>query len=158
VVTVLEVLSPTNKRLGVGRNADEEKRRDVLSSLSHLIEIDLLRRGEPMALTSGSVQSHYRILVSRVEQRPQADLYAFNLRDEIPQFPLPLKPGDQEPVIDLNVLLDQIYDRAGYGMVIDYRQKPVPALDEPDGSGRSHCCKTLILRGIIFEEMNHECY
>lgn len=132
VVTVLEVLSPTNKRPGVGRNAYEEKRREVLSSLTHLIEIDLLRWGEPMTLTSGSVQSHYRILVSRAEQRPQADLYAFNLRDAIPRFPLPLKLRDEEPVIDLNGLLNQIYDRAGYGMVIDYGQQPVPALDEPD--------------------------
>ena len=29
-------------------------------------------------------------------------------------------------------LLEQIYDRAGYGMVIDYGQQPAPALDETD--------------------------
>lgn len=116
VVTVLEVLSPTNKRPGAGRNAYEEKRREVLSSLTHLVEIDLLRRGEPMALTSVSIQSHYRILVSRAEQCPQADLYGFNLRDQIPLFPLPLKPEDPEPMIDLKGLLDQLYDRAGYGL------------------------------------------
>jgi hypothetical protein len=132
VVTVIEVLSPTNKRPGAGRTAYEEKRREVLSSHTHLIEIDLLRRGEPMALATGSVKSHYRILVSRAEQRPQADLYAFNLPDELPRLPLPLKAGDQEPVMDLHLLLDQVYDRAGYEVVIDYTQAPVPALDDAD--------------------------
>jgi hypothetical protein len=106
VVTVIEVLSPTNKRPGKGRNAYEEKRREILRGRTHLIEIDLLRNGEPMALAAGNIQSQYRILVSRGDQRPQADLYAFNLPDEMPRFPLPLKSGDEEPVIDLRALLD----------------------------------------------------
>lgn len=88
--TVVEVLSPTKKRPGEGRNAYEEKCQEVLSSLTHLIEIDLLRQEEPMALTTGNVQSYYRILVSRAQQRPQADLYAFNVQDSVSQFPLPL--------------------------------------------------------------------
>ena len=132
VVTVIEALSPTNKRPGKGRNSYEEKRREVLSSHTHLIEIDLLRNGEPMAIAAGNIKSRYRILVSRGDQRPQADLYAFNLPDEIPRFPLPLKIGDEEPVIDLKLLLDQVYDRAGYEVVIDYAQPPTPPLAETD--------------------------
>ena len=128
VVTAVEVRSPTNKRTGKGRNAYEEKRRDVLSSRTHLIEIDLLRSGQPMALIAGDVESHYRVLVSRSEQRPQADLYAFNLENEIPLFAMPLKDGDQEPTIDLHVLLNQVYDRAGYEVVIDYASEPEPAV------------------------------
>lgn len=120
VLTAVELLSPTNKRPGTGHNAYEEKRREVLSSRTHLIEIDLLHSGEPMALAAGQLKSHYRILVSRSDQQPQADLYAFNLPDEIPQFPLPLKAEDIEPVIDLGNLLNQVYDRAGYEVVIDY--------------------------------------
>ncbi|MEM8805883.1 MAG: DUF4058 family protein [Cyanobacteria bacterium P01_G01_bin.38] len=134
VVTVIELLSPTNKRTGAGRNAYEEKRREVLSSRTHLIEIDLLRSGEPMALAAGNLKSHYRILMSRGDQRPQADLYPFNLPDKIPPFPLPLKTGDMEPVIDLHLLLDQVYDRAGYEVVIDYAQPPVPSLDAADAA------------------------
>ncbi|MEL7502062.1 MAG: DUF4058 family protein [Cyanobacteria bacterium J06554_6] len=132
VVTVVEILSPTNKRPGVGRNSYEEKRRELLSSRTHLIEIDLLRSGEPMALAMGNIQSQYRILVSRGDQRPQADLYAFNLPDPFPAFPLPLKDEDTEPIIDLRVLLDQVYDRAGYEVVIDYSQEPAPPLDKTD--------------------------
>jgi hypothetical protein len=96
--------------------------------------IDLLRQGEPMALTTGNVQSHYRILVSRAEQRPQADLYAFSVQDSMPQFPLPLAPDEVEPIIDLQGLLNQVYDRAGYDMVIDYARPPVPPLEEADAA------------------------
>ena len=126
VITAVEIPSPMNKRPGKGRNAYEEKRREVLSSRTHLVEIDLLRSGQPMALAAGTVESHYRILVSRSEQRPQADLYAFNLTDQIPSFSVPLKASDQEPIVDLQDLLNQVYDRAGYEVVIDYALPPVP--------------------------------
>jgi hypothetical protein len=48
VVTVLEVLSPKNKQAGEGRNQYEAKRRKILESQTHLVEIDLLRQGRPM--------------------------------------------------------------------------------------------------------------
>lgn len=48
-----------------------------------MVEIDLLRAGEPMPIYNG-IENHYRILVARGESRPYADLYAFNLRDTIP--------------------------------------------------------------------------
>lgn len=126
VVTAVEILSPANKRTGKGRNAYEAKRRDVLGSHTHLVEIDLLRGGKPMTIGTGDVESDYRVLVSRSQQRPQADLYAFNLADKIPTFAMPLKAGDQEPTVDLHKLLDQLYDRAGYEIVVDYAQSPVP--------------------------------
>ena len=117
VVTSLELLSPMNKRPGRGRTQYEEKRKEILSSETHLIEIDLLRQGKPMPLTTGDIESHYRILVSRSYQRPQADLYLFNLSDEIPGFPLPLKVGETEPIIMLHDLLNQVSERAGYDVV-----------------------------------------
>jgi Protein of unknown function (DUF4058) len=50
VITVIELLSPKNKRTGEGRNAYLQKRQQILSSATHLIEIDLLRAGEPMPM------------------------------------------------------------------------------------------------------------
>lgn len=70
VVTALEVLSPTNKRPGQGRQVYEAKRRQVLGSLTNLVEIDLLRTGAPMAMVGNVVDSDYRILVSASPQRP----------------------------------------------------------------------------------------
>lgn len=132
VVTVIEVLSPTNKRPGKGREMYEAKREKVFGSHTHLVEIDLLRSYQPMLVFDNDIEASYRILVSRGNQRPLADLYLFNLPDLIPQFPLPLGAGDAEPIVDLQALLNGVYDRAAYDFRIDYTAAPVPALSESD--------------------------
>jgi len=129
VVTVVELLSPTNKRPGEGRRLYETKRLSILGSLTHLVEIDLIRAYEPMLVYGDGRHRHYRILVSRAERRPRAELYAFNVQDPIPTFKLPLRRGDEEPVVDLGRLLHELYDRAGYDLSVDYRQDPVPPFE-----------------------------
>jgi vacuolar-type H+-ATPase subunit F/Vma7 len=131
VVTVIELPSPKNKRAGEGRDQYNLKRRKVLSSLSHLVEIDLLRAGEPQPMSSG-VASDYRVLVSRSDCRPEAELYPFDLTHPIPRFPLPLQAGDPEPVVDLKTILDTVYDEAALSVAIDYSQQPIPPLPQPD--------------------------
>ncbi|NCJ07518.1 DUF4058 family protein [Synechococcales cyanobacterium C] len=131
VVTVIEVLSPKNKRSGEGRNQYNAKRLKILESQSHLVEIDLLRAGNPMPM-SGHLSSDYRILVSRAHDRPEAELYPFNLRQPIPRLPLPLQAGDEEPVMDLKLLLQEIYEAAALDGVIDYNQQPTPPLSAAD--------------------------
>jgi hypothetical protein len=126
VVTVIEVLSPKNKRKGEGRTAYETKRQTVLGSLSHLVEIDLLRGGKPMAMSGDDTAADYRILVSRRQLRPTAELYGFSLLQPIPSFPLPLLAGDAEPWVDLQTILNGVHDRAFYDARIDYRQPPPP--------------------------------
>jgi hypothetical protein len=66
------------------------------------------------------------------DQRPQATLYPFNLPDPIPVFPVPLHSEDTEPFVDLQLLLNQVYDRASYDLAIGYTQEPVPPLQEVD--------------------------
>jgi hypothetical protein len=82
-VTGIELLSPKNKRSGDGRDAYSQKRQRIMLSQTHLVEIDLLRSGEMLPMV-GATSSDYRILVSRSDRRPQAHLYAFNLRQPIP--------------------------------------------------------------------------
>lgn len=134
LVTVLEVLSPVNKLHGKGRAEYEEKRDHVFKTRTNLVEIDLLRAGEPMPVISRPIQSDYRILVSRGSKRPHAQLYPFNLRQPIPSFHLPLLPGDDEPLVNLNNILHALYTRARFDLRLDYAQPPVPPLrleDEP---------------------------
>ncbi len=132
IITVIEVLSPTNKRPGLGRQKYERKRLEILSTHTHLVEIDLLRGWKPMPILGDLRLNHYRILVRREEQGNHANLYAFNVQDIIPEFPLPLQEDDEEPVINLNLLLDEIYVEARYDVRINYRQPPMPRLNEED--------------------------
>ncbi|MBZ8180127.1 DUF4058 family protein [Oscillatoria salina] len=132
VITAIELLSPTNKRSGKGREKYLQKRQRILGSSTHLVEIDLLRGGQTMPMDTKGIKSDYRILVSKENRRPQADLYAFNLRETIPEFPLPLRREDSEPVINLQALINQIYDQASFDLQIDYSQPPIPKLTETE--------------------------
>jgi hypothetical protein len=126
VITVIELLSPKNKRVGKGRIVYEEKRQRVLDSASHFIELDFLRGDRTMPMVGAVSSWHYRILVSRSEVRPDADLYGFRLQESIPSIPLPLKLGEAEPWIDLQAIFRGVYDRAGYQYRVDYQQVPPP--------------------------------
>jgi hypothetical protein len=131
VVTIIELLSPKNKRAGEGRNQYNSKRNQILNSATNLIEIDLLRTGESLPI-AGATKSDYHVLVSRSQMRPGADLYAFNLRDQIPVFPLPLEIGDRELPINLEVLLDQVYEEAALDLAIHYTCPPRVKLRDED--------------------------
>ena len=92
VITAIEILSPTNKLDSRGRATFMAKRRKVLASATNLVEIDLLRAGEPMDLAvAPRRRGDYRILVSRARERPRAFLYQFGLREPIPTIPIPLR-------------------------------------------------------------------
>jgi hypothetical protein len=132
LVTILELLSPVNKLHQQGREEYERKRGYVFSSLTSLVEIDLLRAGEPLPVIGPQVQSDYRILVSRGTQRPRAYLIAFTIRQPIPPFPLPLLPGDEEPEVALNRVLHDLYQRAHFELRLDYTQPAVPPLAAAD--------------------------
>ena len=73
VITVIKLLSPTNKLTREGRLQYERKRLQVLGSATHLIEIDLLRAGAPFPfrVRDPAARSDYRILVSRAPIVPR---------------------------------------------------------------------------------------
>ncbi|MBZ8178770.1 DUF4058 family protein [Oscillatoria salina] len=128
VITTIEILSPKNKASGEGRQKYETKRQKIFASLTNLVEIDLLRQGRYLPFYGTEVASDYRILISRSNTRPNADLYAFNLPEKIPSFPLPLRSEDVEPVVELSKLVDEVYDLGSFDLRIDYSRPPVPSL------------------------------
>lgn len=133
VVTVIELLSPTNKLPAVGREQYERKRLDILAGRANLVEIDLLRDGEPMPMQT-PVRSDYRIVVSRAEYRPNADAWLVSVREPLPAVPVPLRPEDPEPLLPLNDVLHSLYDEAGYDLAIDYTAEPEPPLSPADAA------------------------
>jgi hypothetical protein len=70
LVTAIEILSPTNKR-GEGYQEYLAKRRRLLCSMAHLIEIDLLRRGRRVPMQQPLPPAPYFIFLSRVAQGTQ---------------------------------------------------------------------------------------
>ncbi len=70
LVTLIEVLSPTNKIRGSsGRKSFMEKRQEIMNTEVNWVEIDLLRAGVHSVTDPPLPPSDYCILVSRGDQR-----------------------------------------------------------------------------------------
>ncbi|MCS6858695.1 MAG: DUF4058 family protein [Abditibacteriales bacterium] len=133
VVTVIEVLSPDNKRPGAeGRREYLRKRETVLESEAHLIELDLLRGGERLPTVEPLPAADYYAFVSRAPRRPKVAVYPWTLRQALPTIPVPLAEGDPEVGLDLQSVFNTVYDRAGYDYSLDYRRPLEPPLREAD--------------------------
>ena len=142
VVTVIELLSPTNKRTGTDRQQFLAKRARLLTSSVNYVEIDLLRGGPPTPMDEEPPAGTYRAIVSRGDwtdppgpwpSRPPADVWVWNLRDPLPAIPVPLRPPHPEAVLDLRAALDRTYDESG---LEDYLHltPPDPPLDAADAA------------------------
>jgi hypothetical protein len=129
VVTVLETLSPANKRAdGDGRREYLDKREEVLQSRAHLVELDLLRGGVRLPTTTPLPEGDYYAIVSRRQRRPKAAVYAWTVRDRLPTIPVPLKAGDPDVPLDLQAAFNTVYDRARYDLSLDYEDRLEPPL------------------------------
>lgn len=131
LVTVLELLSPSNKR-GQDRRQYLTKREAILASAAHLVEIDLLRGGTPMPAEERP-DCAYSVLVSRVEARPRAGLWPIALRERLPEIPIPLRRPDGDARLDLQDTLHAVHDAYGYEDFL-YDGLPEPPLSPEDAA------------------------
>ena len=132
LITVIELLSPSNKYAGPDREQYLAKARKLQRSWVHFVEIDLLRGGPRMPWLDMPV-CDYCIVVSRFEERPKAGFWPIGLRDRLPEIPIPLRRGDTDARLDLQRVLHHIYDAAGYAYHI-YAGPPEPALSTEDAA------------------------
>jgi hypothetical protein len=130
LVTVIELLSPSNKRPGPDREAYIAKRDRLLHSGAHLVELDLLRGWERMPAETVS-PCDYCVIVSRVEERPRAGVWRIALRERLPTIPVPLREPHPDALINLQEILNQVYDAAGYEDDL-YDSEPIPPLRADD--------------------------
>lgn len=147
LVTVIEVLSPSNKIRGsAGRRNFLDKRREVLASNIHWIEIDLLRAGEPSTQRLARADCDYRIVVARCEECRYGKFWPVSIRQPLPVIAVPLRGKDADVLLDLNVVLRAAYDNAAYAVSIDYRRDPVPPLSREDAAWAAKLLRTHGLR------------
>jgi hypothetical protein len=139
IVTLIELLSPSNKRRrGKGRRIYLRKREEVLQSDVHLVEMDLLRGGAPMPTLAPLPPHDYSVIVSRDELRPRADAYSWTLRDALPKIPIPLLEGDADLMLDLQQLFTRRYARSRYEQTLNYSASIEPPLSAADAEWVSH--------------------
>jgi hypothetical protein len=128
LVTAIEILSPVNKR-GKGLETYSLKRRRLLLSSVHLVELDLLRGGQRPAIEVNNppIDADYIALVNRYRADVQriSAIWPVAINQMLPVIPIPLLPPDQDAPLDLGKIFRSVYARAAYARRIDYSQ-PVP--------------------------------
>jgi hypothetical protein len=137
VVTVIELVSPSNKAAGPGRDSYLAKQRATLASECHLVEIDLLRRGRhvlsiPPAGARGLRPYDYLVCVSRWPARRVFAAYRYSLRDRLLPFPVPLADPDPDAPLDVPAALEQVYAEGRYDLRVLYDQPCQPRLRPDD--------------------------
>ncbi len=134
VVTVLELLSPTNKRGPSDADAAAylKKRNRLMRSGVHLVEIDLLRAGT-RPQPPEAPPSDYQMLVARTRAPATVEIWSVGLREALPRLPIPLADPDPDVVLDLKEVLERTCDLAGYANEI-YGWNPVPPLLPKDAA------------------------
>jgi hypothetical protein len=137
VVTVIEVVSPTNKAPGTGRDSYQEKQREVRQSDTHLVEIDLLRGGQSVvAATSNRLRMlgryDYVVSVERSGHRGTFEIYRRVLRQPLPVLNIPLAGDDPDVPLRLQDAVAQVYEAGAYRARIDYKQPCFPPLADED--------------------------
>src|SRR5262249_9200122 len=139
VVTVIEVVGPTNKYAGPGRESYKAKQQEVLASDVHLVEIDLWRKGpHVLAIPESTARRRagdydYLSCVNRApEVRNRYELYPAQLRNKLPRILIPLAAGDPDVKLEIQIVLAQNYDDGCYRDRIDYSKPCVPRLSADD--------------------------
>ena len=127
LVTVLELLSPKNKR-GDGREAYLRKRNALVLSDVHLVEIDLLRSGTRLPTREPHPPGDHFAYVSHAEERPSVRVTAWELPDPLPTVAVPLHPRDGESFVDLARLVAARYERGRYRRKLNHRRDVAPPL------------------------------
>jgi hypothetical protein len=72
-------------------------------------------------------------MVSRVQDRPKVNFWPISLREPLPDIPIPLTSQFEPVQLDLQVVFQGVFDRAGYQDYI-YESSPVPPLSPQDAA------------------------
>lgn len=137
VITVIEVLSPSNKTSGDAQEKYLRKRQELCAGRVSLVEIDLLRAGQrllpfPLDWLPRDYRTPYQAWARRGSRLTDIEVYAVALRQPLPTLPIPLRPTDTDAKLQLQPLLEQCYENGSYAKDIDYRADPEPPLGTAD--------------------------
>jgi hypothetical protein len=135
VVTVVELLSPTNKKSGDDRTRCLEKRNEYLANNLGFVEIDLLRGGRRLPLGREHPEvSDFYVMVCRPWEFPRAGFWTFGLRDPLPDIPVPVTQELGDTPLHLSACVRRAYDEGRYTSALPYDEplRPRPRTEDRD--------------------------
>ncbi|MBK8564296.1 MAG: DUF4058 family protein [Saprospiraceae bacterium] len=130
LITAIEILSTVNKR-NPGLQPYREKRLRVHYGGVHLIEVDLLRRGERPLAHPYIPKCHYLVTLIRAGIG-RTHFWAMSVKDPLPVIPVPLRQPDEDTVLDLGQAMKDLYEQGAFNKSINYAEIPPPPTFTPE--------------------------
>jgi Protein of unknown function (DUF4058) len=135
LVTGIEGLSPSNKRPGTpGWKRCQRKRQSLMLDGVNLVEIDLLRGGPRMPMLDPWPNSPYALLVARAFLEHKCSVWRAAYKEPLPPIRVPLAKPDPDLTLNLQPMVEAIYERSRYARSIDYRKALSPPLSSSDAA------------------------
>jgi len=134
LITLVEVVSPSNKITDAGRKTYLDKRCEGRQANVNLVEIDLVLQGQPLLDYSreGLPDWDYAVSVTRATQPDRFEIYTATLQKRLPRFRLPLAADDRDTVLDLQAAFARSFEQGGFGAKVDYARNPATRLEDED--------------------------
>lgn len=146
LVTVIEIISPTNRL--AGRGAFLAKRKDYINTGVNVVEIDLLREGQWLVDLERKfydrrfgTAEHYNALTIRAGLPTRREIYICPLRQRLPVIRIPLRYPDPDVPLDLQRLIDHIYKTGRYWK-LNYTEPASPGFNAEDQAWVNEQVKT----------------
>jgi hypothetical protein len=134
LVTLVDLVSPTNKTTSAGRQAYLAKRHEGKLAGANLVEIDLVLQGQTMLdyPRDGLPDWDYAVTVTRAARPERFEVYTSTLQKRLPRFKLPLAGDDRDTWVDLHAAFTRCYEQGGFTSKINYQRDPCTALTAAD--------------------------
>ena len=160
VVTVIECISPTNKPRENGRKKYRQKQAECRAAGINLVEVDLTRAGDrtsimPIEQLQLRSRTTYLAWVSRASEPDKSWACCLPFSQCLPAIPIPLRPADQEILLELQPLIDTTYETGRYFDDIDYTEELVPPLSDEDAAWAATVLALTSVLGNGVTHMNH---
>ena len=129
ILTVIEVLSPTNKKAGQSQEEYQDKQRTTIQSRINLLEIDLLRGGmhtvaAPQSLLEERGAWDGIVCLSRAEHPKEFEYWFCRMSEPLPAIRVPLMAGIEEISLSLQAAYSSVYDKGPYHRLAEYHLPP----------------------------------
>lgn len=147
VLAVVEVLSPVNKSGGYMPRY-HEKRRRLMSSPAHFLEIDLLREGTNLArdVFIELVNPYFIFLARKTQFGRREEVISLRLQDPLPIVGLPLTPSRPILPLDLPAAFAAAFDLSIPPWLIRYDEPPPGPLSLADSAWLDNWLREKALR------------
>lgn len=147
LVTVLELISPSNKV--DGRVAYLDKRERYRHGWVNVVEIDLVRGGDPLTLIPGRWRREWTESGRRLDYEiavwracaSRTEAYPVSLREKLPTLRIPLRVTDADVPLALQPLVDRCHVNGRYWQLRDL------ALLEPPLNGEDAAWAQALMAG-----------